>query len=305
MPLMFLLTLATLSRPGQGCVYSAIAACADDVQEEVASTRFVVNIDQLNAYCDKMTSAHHCILFESETCPTELRTAYNHAVKAEQDLLKDLCRPGPFQEEYFREAACMAELYSERSNPSGANERTSASTTSRLNSAGGPCRKQYSRLLYVAFEAARIPRNNTLKGKLTHDIHDNMSTLQKLCCAYYAVYECTQAHASRCGGLGRMKFPLRQIYQGLEQHCRTYKSTCLIHVKHPPPPHRPGVYPPGFSKTPAYGGSSSGKKVKARPLGPAAGSPTLATTPAISHSGIAVASVMLSFVQLILFKFCR
>lgn len=123
--------------------------------------------------------------------------------------------------------------------------------------------------------------------------------------AYYAVYECTQAHASRCGGLGRMKFPLRQIYQGLEQHCRTYKSTCLIHVKHPPPPHRSGVYPPGFSKTPAYGGSSSGKKVKARPLGPAAGSPTLATTPAISHSGIAVASVMLSFVQLILFKFCR
>ncbi|OQR75513.1 hypothetical protein BIW11_08368 [Tropilaelaps mercedesae] len=245
------------------CVYSAIAACADDIQEELALTRFVVNIKQLNVYCDKMTAAHRCILSESETCPAELRTPYAQTVKAEQNVLKDLCRPGPFQEEYLREAACVAEIYSERS-ATPATKGASAAMNSATRSDEGPCRKQYSRFLHAAFETARVPKNSASKEQAKNlNIQNATSTLQNLCCAYYSVYECTQAHAGRCGGLSRAKFPLRQIYQGLEHNCRPFKPACSISIKHPPPPHRPGGYGPGSS---GHGGLGGGKKAKPRPL---------------------------------------
>lgn len=76
--------------------------------------------------------------------------------------------------------------------------------------------------------------------------------------AYYSVYECTQANAGRCGGLSKAKFPLRQIYQGLEHNCRLFKPSCAISIKHPPPVYRPPGYIPGLGY--------SNKKVKPRPL---------------------------------------
>lgn len=44
--------------------------------------------------------------------------------------------------------------------------------------------------------------------------------------AYYAVYECTQVHAGRCGGRSFSKNLLRQIYQGLDHNCRPFKTLC-------------------------------------------------------------------------------
>ena len=41
-----------------GCEHDKILACVKALQEELSTTRFIVNINQLKAYCDKMAAAH-------------------------------------------------------------------------------------------------------------------------------------------------------------------------------------------------------------------------------------------------------
>lgn len=46
----------------------------------------------------KISVIFRCILDESQSCQAELRATYAQALKAEQLVLRDLCRPGPFQD---------------------------------------------------------------------------------------------------------------------------------------------------------------------------------------------------------------
>lgn len=41
---------------------------------------------------------YRCILEETQSCQIDVRAAYAQAVKAEQLVIRDLCRPGLFQD---------------------------------------------------------------------------------------------------------------------------------------------------------------------------------------------------------------
>ncbi|XP_022691503.1 uncharacterized protein LOC111261908 isoform X1 [Varroa jacobsoni] len=192
------------------CEYERIFGCASGLQKELASTRFVVTVRQLNTYCDSMEKTHRCILEETQSCQIDVRAAYAQAVKAEQLVIRDLCRPGLFQDEYLKEAHCISAIYSEKTD--------------------GPCRKPYSKLLAAAFDGSSISQFVRIKKNSSKSIatsaSDPAALLYNLCCAYYAVYECTQVHAGRCGGRSFSKNLLRQIYQGLDHNCRPFKTLC-------------------------------------------------------------------------------
>ncbi|XP_028967321.1 uncharacterized protein LOC114828231 [Galendromus occidentalis] len=195
MLLMLIVAFTTYATPGiQGCEHEKILACAVGLQEELSTTRLIVNINQLKTYCDKMAAAHNCILNQSNTCQSDVRSSYAHVVKAEQSVIRDLCRKGPFQDDYLREAGCLSRIYSEQNN--------------------GVCSKDYVNLVAHAF------------GSRSREKMHNPTTLHNMCCAYYAVFKCTQTHAGRCGGRTMTKSPLRQIYQGLDHNCRPFKAVC-------------------------------------------------------------------------------
>ncbi|GAB0099526.1 uncharacterized protein DMENIID0001_153980 [Sergentomyia squamirostris] len=195
------LTLTIRRSLGEHCGHDELTRCSRRLQvlSSTSDLTIATNKEELNQICPDLYGGLHCIRSYTRRCMTlQQRNHFNKLYHGTNQVIRDLCREGQYQNDYLRHAPCLRMVKPDYE----------------------ICAKKYQ---------DTISRVTEMEQKALTNSSDESSTLAVVCCSFREYLDCSEMTARRICGDEVAAFTrsfLDKMGDNLiREHCENYSLT--------------------------------------------------------------------------------
>ncbi|CAG9802149.1 unnamed protein product [Chironomus riparius] len=244
---------------GVPCGQEELQQCARQIKavEATREFNFVYNKEQLDRICPDLHMGLECIRSYSRRCMSQHeRDHINKIYYGTNEMIKDLCMEGQYQEDFLRYSPCMQKVRNEYDHCKTdyqesmqalyrqKDEEARSTTTTTTTTTQSPgfmqitlMKRQQLNSVYVSLETT-----TAMPVKNSSDVADQEDKLKIVCCAFQKYIDCSAyAIEKACGNetaeftrnfLSKMLSALMRLHCQQEYKCEKYSSSGVMKSYH-------------------------------------------------------------------------